>query len=85
MPDRPILNSQFCILNYTHAMPPQGPRRPKVNEDREIDYLICQQCSTPCYIFEMEGERIREAQCLVCGNDDPKTFAIGEERGSEDD
>lgn len=66
-------------------MPPQGPRRRKIDEDREIDYLICQQCSTPCYIFEMESGEIREAQCLVCGNDDPKAFTIGEERGSEDE
>jgi hypothetical protein len=66
-------------------MPPLGPRRRKTEEDREIDYLLCQQCSSPCYIFEMEGGRIREAQCLVCGNDDPKAFAIGEERSSEDD
>ncbi len=65
-------------------MPPRGPRK-RIDEDREIDFLICQQCSTPCYIFEMERGEIREAQCLVCGNDDPKNFSIGDERGGDDD
>jgi hypothetical protein len=60
-------------------------RRPSGgSEDREVDYLICKQCSTPCYIFEMDGVRIAEAQCLVCGIDEPTMFAIGEEAGSEE-
>ena len=63
------------------AEPP--PRRPKPKEDREIDYLICKQCYTPCYVFEMDGGRIKEAQCLVCGNDDVPMFEIGEEAGSD--
>jgi hypothetical protein len=54
------------------------------SEDREIDYLICRQCNTPCYIFEMDAGRITEAQCLVCGNDGPGLFIIGEEKGSDD-
>lgn len=65
-------------------MPPKG-RGDNVDEDREIDFLICRQCSTPCYIFETETGRVTEAQCLVCGNDDPSAFAIGDERGGEDD
>ncbi len=48
------------------------------NEEKEIDYLICRECNTPCYIFEMEGDRVREAQCQVCGNEDPSRFSIGE-------
>jgi hypothetical protein len=48
------------------------------NDEREIDYVICQDCATPCYVFEMEGDDIREAQCLVCGNDDIARFRIGE-------
>jgi hypothetical protein len=60
------------------------PRRPtRLPEDREIDYLICSQCNTPCYIFEMSEGRVAEAQCLVCGNDAPGMFVIGEEAGSE--
>ena len=60
------------------------PRRPRPTEDREIDYLVCKQCTTPCYIFEMETGSVKEAQCLVCGNDNPGQFDIGEEAGSED-
>ncbi len=60
------------------------PRRPRPTEDREIDYLICGQCSTPCYVFEMESGSISEATCLVCGNDNASTFTVGEEAGSED-
>lgn len=48
-----------------------------------MDYLICQTCTTPSYIFEMEGGRITEAQCLVCGNDEPSQFSPGEDAGSE--
>jgi hypothetical protein len=63
---------------------PQGPPR-KPDEDREIDYLMCSQCGTPCYVFEMEGSRIAEAMCLVCGNDEPGMFNIGEEAGADAD
>ena len=62
----------------------QPPRRPRPTEDREVDYLICRQCNTPCYVFEMESGSINEAQCLVCGNDVPSMFSIGEEGGSEE-
>jgi len=60
------------------------PKRRKPDEDREIDYLICGYCNTPCYIFEMDGSRIVDATCLVCGNDNNTLFNIGEETGSED-
>jgi hypothetical protein len=59
------------------------PRKPGLEEDREVDYLICGNCMTPCYIFEMEAGAIREAQCLVCGNDEPSQFTRGEEAGSD--
>ncbi|MGE5278133.1 MAG: hypothetical protein ACM3SU_14135 [Acidobacteriota bacterium] len=64
-------------------MEPKRPLRPKPAEDREVDYLICQTCTTPSYIFEMDGGRITEAQCLVCGNDEPSQFSPGEDAGSE--
>ncbi|MGH9442450.1 MAG: hypothetical protein ACRD16_09250 [Thermoanaerobaculia bacterium] len=48
------------------------------DEEREIDYLICRECNTPCYIFEFEGERVSEALCQVCGNEENDRFAIGE-------
>ncbi len=64
-------------------MEPTPPNKPAPAEDREIDYLICSTCSTPSYVFEMEAGRISEAQCLVCGNDDPAQFILGEDAGSE--
>ncbi len=48
------------------------------DEEREIDYLICRECNTPCYIFEIEGATVTEALCQVCGNDLKERFAIGE-------
>jgi hypothetical protein len=33
----------------------------------------------------MEGQRILEATCLVCGNDEIRLFNIGEEAGAEDE
>ncbi len=64
-------------------MEPTRPRKPRPDEDREIDYLICQTCTTPSYVFEMEGGRVSEAQCLVCGNDEPAQFSLGEDAGSD--
>jgi hypothetical protein len=61
------------------------PPKPKPSEDREIDYLMCTQCGTPCYVFEIEGEKVTEAICLVCGNDEVLLFNIGEEAGPDDD
>ncbi len=60
------------------------PRKPTPDEDREVDYLICQTCTTPSYIFEMEMGKVAEALCLVCGNEDPTQFLLGEDAGSED-
>ena len=62
------------------------PQRPQSEtDDREIDYLICKQCNSPCYVFEIEMGRISEAQCLVCGNEEPNMFELGEEIGSDDE
>lgn len=60
------------------------PPHPRPTEDREIDYLICKQCNTPCYTFEMEASAIKEAWCLVCGSEDITMFELGEEAGSDD-
>ena len=61
------------------------PKKKVVREDREIDYLICSQCGTPCYVFEMEEGRIAEAMCLVCANDEVGMFTLGEEAGADED
>ena len=61
------------------------PKKKDSREDREIDYLMCSQCGTPCYVFEMDGSRIVEATCLVCGNDEIGMFNLGEEAGPDED
>ena len=43
------------------------------------EYIICLQCETPCYVFEFEDGKIKEALCQVCGNDDPEAFVLPEE------
>jgi hypothetical protein len=64
---------------------PKHPPKKKPAEDREIDYLMCSQCGTPCYVFELEGSRILEAMCLTCGNDEIGLFNVGEEAGPDDE
>jgi hypothetical protein len=61
-------------------VPDIPPRKPPSDEEREeVDYLMCRQCNSPCYTFEMEKGTIQEAICLVCGNDDILLFNIAEE------
>jgi hypothetical protein len=48
-----------------------------------VDYLLCRQCGSPCYVFEMDKGKIQEAQCMICGNDDILQFNIGEEEEDE--
>ena len=39
------------------------------------DYVICLECETPCYIFEWQDDRLSEAMCTTCGNEDTSQFA----------
>lgn len=68
-----------------HVNESNQPPKKDSKEDREIDYLMCSQCGTPCYVFETEGSRILEATCLVCGNEEVGMFNLGEEAGADDD
>ena len=43
------------------------------------EYVICMECDTPTYVFEWAGGKVTEAQCPMCGNDDPATFISEEE------
>ena len=62
------------------AVPDLPPRRPPTDDEREeVEYLMCRQCNSPCYTFEMEKGTIQEAICMVCGNDDILLFNIAEE------
>ena len=43
------------------------------------EYLICIECETPCYNFDVEKGKIVEILCDICGNDDLDQFATVEE------
>ena len=57
------------------------PVRPgtEAEEEREIEYLVCRLCNTPCYTFEMDRGRLLEATCMMCGNDDILLFQMTED------
>jgi len=78
-----VSHSRKFACDNASVAEPRPPKRP-LPEDREVDFLICRNCHTPCYVFEMEMGRIQEAQCLVCGNDSPPEFMIGDDAGAED-
>ncbi len=43
------------------------------------DYIICLECDTPSYVFEWRDDKVTEALCSTCGNEDPEQFATEEE------
>jgi len=43
------------------------------------DYLICLECESPVYVFEWEDDKVVEALCTVCGNDETTQFATEED------
>jgi hypothetical protein len=51
---------------------------PAPRGDHEIPYLICKDCGTPCYIFEVEQGEVREALCVTCGNETVAQFIVGD-------
>jgi hypothetical protein len=40
----------------------------------EPEYLICLQCETPTYQFELTSGKVTNAVCGTCGNDDLEEF-----------
>ena len=50
----------------------------------EIDYLVCKNCDSPCYVFELDAkEKVTSAYCQLCGNDFPDQFAVPNEEDME--
>jgi len=47
----------------------------------EPDFIICNECDSPVYVFEWKDERITEAMCTACGNDKPTLFTTEEDYG----
>ena len=56
--------------------PTNPPSQP--TGDAEIPYLICKECNTPCYVFEVEAGHVTEALYLACGNEVVNMFTIAE-------
>ena len=53
----------------------------------EPDYLVCLNCETPTYTFELDGQgKVVSAFCATCANDNPAEFATAEqaETGGEE-
>ena len=36
------------------------------SRDAEVDYLVCRECQSPCYVFEMKDGAVKEAFCEIC-------------------
>jgi len=52
----------------------------------DIDYLVCQNCDTPCYVFELnDRDAIVSAFCAACGNENVVEFKIPEADEMEPD
>ena len=45
-------------------------------EERDIEFIVCKQCDTPCYQFDMHLGKIVNAFCSMCGNDEGDEFEI---------
>ncbi len=53
----------------------------------EVDFVVCKNCETPCYSFEVDRKgNISSAFCQLCGNDDLVEFRLpdAEESGGEE-
>lgn len=43
----------------------------------EVDFIECDNCGTPCYVFELdEYYKVKSALCTTCGNDSPIEFRV---------
>jgi hypothetical protein len=47
------------------------------------EFLICNECDSPVYVFEWENGRITEAICTTCGNDKSALFTTDEDYGEQ--
>lgn len=45
-------------------------------DENEVEFVICKQCETPCYNFEINKGKIISAYCSACGNDETDEFEI---------
>ncbi len=52
----------------------------------DVDYLVCQNCESPCYVFELDkANHVVSAYCQICGGDDPEDFRLPDEEDMDAD
>jgi hypothetical protein len=47
----------------------------------EPDFVICNECDSPVYVFDWEDGKLKSAMCTTCGNDKPALFTTEEDYG----
>ena len=51
----------------------------------EVEFIICNNCETPCYSFELDRKgNVANAFCTLCGADEAKDFRLPEVEDIED-
>ena len=51
----------------------------------EVDFIICNNCETPFYSFELDRKvNVANAFCTMCGADEGKDFRLPEAEDIED-
>ena len=45
------------------------------------DFIICNECDSPVYVFDWQDNQIKNAMCTSCGNDKPAYFTTEEDYG----
>ena len=62
-----------------------GEYQAETTMSEEVDFIICNNCETPCYQFELDRKgNVASAFCTLCGNDDAKEFRLPEVEDIED-
>ncbi len=51
----------------------------------EVEFIICSNCETPCYSFELDRKgNVANAFCPLCGADEAKDFRLPDVEDVED-
>lgn len=62
-----------------------GEYQGETEMSEEVDFVICINCETPCYSFELDRKgKISAAFCALCGADEVKDFRLPEVEDIED-
>ena len=51
----------------------------------EVEFIICSNCETPCYSFELDQKgNVANGFCALCGADEAKDFRLPDVEDVED-